>query len=159
MRVLGIDPGTAILGFGVIEKQLSSLSVLSFGCLRLSARLSFSAKLKAIFEKIEDVVSEFQPDSVAIESLFYAKNPKVAIKMAHARGVILFAAENQGLPIAEYSPREVKQSVTGNGGASKEQVQRMLQQILVMKEIPTPLDASDALAVAMCHLHRAKVSI
>ena len=154
MRVLGLDPGTVVMGFGVIEKESGEPRVIEFGCLKLSSREDFAKRLKKIYDEVSRLVETFQPDEYAIESLFYAKNPKVAIKMGHARGVAIVAAANHHIPVAEYSPREIKQSIAGNGAASKEQVQRMLQHILSLREAPQPLDASDALAVGLCHLYR-----
>ena len=153
MRVLGLDPGTVVMGFGVIE-EASETRVIEFGCLKLSSKRAFPERLKQIYDEVSRLVETHKPDVFAIENLFYAKNPKVAIKMGHARGVAIVAAANHQIPAAEYSPREIKLSVTGNGAASKEQVQRMVQHILRLKDTPEPLDASDALAVALCHLHR-----
>ncbi len=159
MRILGVDPGTLALGYGIIEKKGQAMRVLDYGCLKMTSRQAFPARLKAIYDEISRLVVTFKPDQFAVESLFYAKNPKVAIKMGHARGVVIVAAANQNIPTSEYAPREIKQSVVGNGGASKEQVQRMLKQILGLPEVPEPLDASDALAVAVCHLHRMEAVI
>jgi len=154
MRVLGVDPGTLVVGFGVLEMAGGRTQVLDFGCVRLRSSQAFPERLKKIYDEITRVVCQFDPEHMAIESLFYAKNPKVAIKMGHARGVVMVAAANQAVPTSEYSPREIKLSVAGNGAASKEQVQRMLKQILNLRELPQPLDASDALAAALCHVHR-----
>ena len=154
MRILGVDPGTVALGYGVVEKNGNDCRALKFGCLKLSSKVPFPTRLKRIYDEIVRVINEFQPDQFAVEDLFYAENVKVALKMGHGRGVVLLAAVNHGIPTAEYSPREIKQSVAGNGAASKEQVQRMLQHLLMLDGPPEPLDASDALAVAMCHLHR-----
>lgn len=154
MRVLGIDPGTLAMGYGLLEKQSMGPRVIDFGCLKLASNLGFPEKLKRIYAEIGSLITEFKPDQFAIEDIFYARNAKVAIKLGHARGVVIVSAANHGLEPIEYSPREIKQSVVGNGGASKEQVQRMLKQILGLAEMPEPIDASDALAVALCHLHR-----
>jgi len=154
MRILGVDPGLVVLGYGIVESIRSGPHSLNYGHLRLSSKESFPVRLKKIYDEICQVIEEYRPDHVAIESLYYAENAKVAIKMGHARGVAILAAANHQIPTAEYSPREIKQSVVGNGAASKQQVQRMLQQLLSLKQLPHPLDASDALAVALCHLHR-----
>ncbi|MCZ6820566.1 MAG: crossover junction endodeoxyribonuclease RuvC [Calditrichaeota bacterium] len=159
MRVLGVDPGTLALGFGIVDGNRNESTALEYGCLKLTAKEAFPDRLKKIYDAITRIVTEFHPDVLAIENLFYAKNPKVAIKMGHARGVAIVAAINNQVPTADYSPREIKQSIAGNGAASKEQVQRMVQQLLRLQELPEPLDASDALAVALCHLHRAKASV
>ncbi len=154
MRILGVDPGTLVTGFGVLEKNGSGCKVLEFGCVKLSSRDGFPQRLKKIYDELTDVIKRHRPDEFAIEDLFYAQNVKVALKMGHARGVAILAAANHQIPTAEYSPREVKMAVVGNGGASKQQVQKMIQQILKLQHPPEPMDASDALAVAICHLHR-----
>ena len=154
MRILGVDPGTVAMGFGVLEINPQGCKALEFGCLRLSSRVPFPRRLKEIYNKLSKVITEFRPDHFAIEEVFYAENPKVALKMGHARGVAILAAANHQIPTAEYSPREIKQSIVGNGAASKQQVQRMIQHLLSLRTLPEPLDASDALAVALCHSHR-----
>ncbi len=159
MRILGVDPGIVVLGFGILEKSENKCQALDYGCLRLSSKEGFASRLKKIYDEISRIIEQYQPDEFAIEDLFYAKNVKVALKMGHARGVAILAAVNHHIPTSEYSPREIKQSIVGNGAASKEQVQRMVQNILNLKELPQPLDASDALAVALCHLHRVESKI
>jgi crossover junction endodeoxyribonuclease RuvC len=154
MRVLGVDPGTRAMGFGILESVGGNIVVLEFGCLKLSSNEALQFRLQKIYHEIRKLVLKYKPDQVAIENLFYAKNPKVAIKMGHARGVAMVAAVNQDVPTFEYAPREIKQAVAGNGAASKEQVQRMLQHILNLKDLSGSFDASDALAVAFCHLNR-----
>jgi len=154
MRVLGIDPGTLAVGFGLVEDGPGDPRFVEFGCIRVSSKQAFSLRLKKIYDEISKIIEQFHPDEFAIESLFYAKNAQVAIKMGHARGVALVAAANHEIPTAEYSPREIKLSVVGNGSASKEQVQRMITQLLRLPSLPEPLDASDALAVALCHAFR-----
>ncbi|MFQ5863596.1 MAG: crossover junction endodeoxyribonuclease RuvC [bacterium] len=153
MRILGVDPGTAVTGFGVLEQTKNDYSVVDYGCIQLSSQKHFPKRLQIIYEEISGVINQYKPDEFAIEDLFYAENAKVALRMGHARGVALLAAVNHQIPTSEYSPREIKQSVVGNGAASKEQVQRMVQQLLRLNQIPEPFDASDALAVAICHLH------
>ncbi|MFQ5824843.1 MAG: crossover junction endodeoxyribonuclease RuvC [bacterium] len=153
MRILGVDPGTVITGFGVLEKKQNECFIVDYGILNLSSQKQFSKRLQKIYDGISGVINLYQPDEFAIEDIFYAENARVALKMGHARGVAILAAVNHHLPTSEYSPREIKQSVVGNGGASKEQVQRMVQQILRMDKIPEPYDAADAIAVALCHLH------
>ncbi len=159
MRILGVDPGTLVTGFGVLEENGSGCKVLDFGCLKISSRDDFPKRLKKIYDGLSDVIKRHRPDEFAIEDLFYAENAKVALKMGHARGVAILAAANHQIPTAEYSPREVKMSVVGNGGASKQQVQKMIQHLLKLQEPPEPIDASDALAVAICHLHRMESKI
>lgn len=159
MRILGVDPGIVVLGYGIVEARRNGAHSIHYGHLRLSSKESFPVRLKKIYDEVSRVIVEYRPDQVAIESLYYAENAKVAIKMGHARGVAILAAANHEIPTAEYSPREIKQSVVGNGAASKQQVQRMMQQLLTLERLPEPLDASDALAVALCHLHRMESKI
>lgn len=159
MRILGVDPGTVVTGYGILETNGRALKTLDLGCVRLASKDSFAIRLKRIYDGLSAVIEEYNPDHFAIEDLFYAKNAKVALKMGHARGVAILAAVNHQIPTAEYSPREIKQSVVGNGGASKEQVQRMIQQVLNLPDLPEPIDAADALAVAVCHLHRVESKI
>lgn len=154
MRILGVDPGTMVIGYGIVENDKGDCCTIDFGSLKLSSKDSFPLRLKKIYDGISAIIVQHQPDEFAIEDLFYAANAKVAIKMGHARGVAILAAVNHQLPMSEYTPREIKQSVVGNGAASKEQVQRMIKQLLNLSSVPEPLDASDALAVALCHLHR-----
>jgi len=157
MRILGVDPGTLVTGFGVLEKNGGGYEVIDFGCVKLSSRDDFPKRLKKIY--LSNVIKRHRPDEFAIEDLFYAQNVKVALKMGHARGVAILAAANHKIPTAEYSPREVKMAVVGNGGASKQQVQKMIQHLLKLQQPPEPIDASDALAVAICHLHRMESKI
>jgi crossover junction endodeoxyribonuclease RuvC len=159
VRILGIDPGTVQVGFGLIEGSGSSYRSLDFGCIRLSSRTPFPERLKKIYDELIYITERYQPDEFAIEDVFYAENAKVALKMGHARGVAILAGVNNNLTIAEYSPREVKQAVVGNGAASKSQVQRMVMQLLRLQVVPAPLDVSDALAVAICHMHRRRTAL
>ena len=159
MRILGVDPGTLVTGFGVLEENGGGYKVLDFGCVKLSSRDDFPKRLKKIYDELSNVIKRHRPDEFAIEDLFYAENAKVALKMGHARGVAILAAANHQIPTAEYSPREVKMSVVGNGGASKQQVQKMIQHLLKLQQPPEPIDASDALAVAICHLHRVESKV
>jgi len=154
VRILGVDPGTIILGFAVVEEIKKECRAVDFGCLKFSMKAPFPQRLKAIYDGLTEVIEKYRPDEFAIENLFYAENAKVAIKMGHARGVAILAAVNKQIPTSEYTPKEIKQSVVGNGSASKQQVQKMVQQILSLREVPVPYDASDALAVALCHVHR-----
>ncbi len=154
MRILGVDPGTLVTGFGILEENGSGYKILDFGCVKLSSRDGFPKRLKKIYDELSVVIKRHRPDEFAIEDLFYAENVKVALKMGHARGVAILAAVNHQIPTAEYSPREVKMAVVGNGGASKQQIQKMIQHLFKLQEPPEPIDASDALAVAICHLHR-----
>ena len=158
MVILGIDPGSVITGFGAIETESRETRLIGCGCIRTNAKTPFAERLRKIYGELAGTLSHYHPDEVAVEDVFYSNNVKTALKIGHARGVILLAAADAGLPIAEYSPREVKQAVVGSGSASKQQVQFMVKNILTLKEAPQPYDATDALAVALCHAHRLKMS-
>lgn len=149
--ILGLDPGTTVMGYGVILVKGNKLTTLQLGVIHLSKYKSHELKLKKIFERVAHVIEEFGPDEVALEAPFYGKNVQSMLKLGRAQGVAMAAALSRDIPITEYAPKKVKQSVTGNGNASKEQVAAMLQSILKLKEIPKLLDATDALAVALCH--------
>ncbi len=149
--ILGLDPGTNITGYGLILIRGSRMDIVQFGVIQLSRLESHELRLKKIFERILALVEEFKPDEVALEAPFYGKNVQSMLKLGRAQGVAMSAALYREIPITEYAPKKVKQSVTGNGNASKEQVARMLMQIFNLKELPKLLDASDALAVAVCH--------
>ena len=149
--IMGLDPGTGIMGYGVIKVRGNTLKLLQFGVIKLSKYESHELRLKKIFERVLSLVDEFIPDEVAIEAPFFGKNVQSMLKLGRAQGVAMSAALHREIPIVEYAPKKVKQSVTGNGNASKEQVARMLMQIFNFRELPKLLDASDALAVAVCH--------
>jgi len=153
MRVLGIDPGSETLGWGVIDGSGSKYSLVDFGAVRSSSRTAFSKRILKAYEGVADVVERFRPDVLSIEEAFYAVNAGVAIKLGQIRGTMLLLAEQSGLEIAEYSPRLIKQTVVGYGNAEKHQVQEMVRLLLQMKTIPEPHDAADALAIAICHFH------
>lgn len=149
--ILGIDPGTNVMGYGLILVEGSKYSLLQFGVIHLKKYIGHELKLKKIFERITGLIDEFHPDAVALEAPFYGENVQSMLKLGRAQGVAMAAALAREIPIAEYSPKKVKQSVTGNGNASKVQVAEMLKTLLNIKEIPKLLDATDALAVAICH--------
>jgi crossover junction endodeoxyribonuclease RuvC len=149
--ILGLDPGTNVMGYGIILIRGSKMTILQFGIIQLGKYGSHELKLKKIFERVLALVDEFIPDEVALEAPFYGKNVQSMLKLGRAQGVAMSAALYREIPITEYAPKKVKQSVTGNGNASKEQVARMLMQIFNLKELPKLLDATDALAVAVCH--------
>jgi crossover junction endodeoxyribonuclease RuvC len=152
--VLGVDPAVAgATGYGVVEFIGSAPRLLRFGALRLPARATFAARLREIHELIAQLVAEFAPDAVAVESVFTALNMRTALKLAEVRGVVLLAAAQASIPAHSYSPREVKSSIAGYGAASKQQMQQMVTSALGLTEYPEPADASDALAVALCHAH------
>lgn len=153
MRVLGIDPGSETLGWGVVEGSGSKYAAVDFGTVKASPKKSFSQRLLTIYDGVAEVINRFEPDTMAIEEAFYAKNASVAIKLGQVRGVILVLAEQKGLAIAEYAPRLIKQTVVGYGNAEKQQVGMMVKVLLKLKTVPTPHDAADALATAICHFH------
>lgn len=149
IRILGIDPGSQITGFGVIERTRRGEHYITSGCIRI-AKYSWENRLKSIFEGISDVISEFQPQIVAVEKIFVHKNVASTLKLGQARGAAVVAAVMQGLCIAEYTPRQVKKTVVGYGAADKKQIQHMIQTLLQLNGVPQS-DAADALAIAMCH--------
>jgi crossover junction endodeoxyribonuclease RuvC len=154
MRVLGIDCGGEYTGYGVVEMQSSGkLSSLTCGAIKLSPRDTLSRRLFRIYQQLDHIISEHRPDQVAIEDVFYALNVKSALKLGQVRGVAMLAAAAAGLEVAEYSPLSIKSSVVGYGRAEKEQVQHMVTRLLDLQRPPEPMDASDALAIAICHLH------
>jgi crossover junction endodeoxyribonuclease RuvC len=155
MRVLGIDPGSETLGWGIVEGSGLKYAVVEFGVVKSDTRQPFAKRLANIYEGVSAVIESFQPDVVSIEEAFYAVNAGVAIKLGQVRGVMLLLAEQRGLEISEYAPRLIKQTVVGYGAAEKRQVQEMVKLLLRLKAIPTPHDAADALAIAICHFHHA----
>lgn len=155
--ILGLDPGTNIMGYGVILIQRSRIQLLQFGVIHLNKYVGHELKLKKIFERVTSLVDDFNPDEVALEAPFFGKNVQSMLKLGRAQGVAMAAALARQVPIIEYAPKKVKQSVTGNGNASKEQVARMLMSLFTIKELPKLLDATDALAVAVCHHYQKAV--
>lgn len=149
--ILGIDPGTNVMGYALIITEGKQYKLLQYGVIHLKKYGTHELKLKKIFERITGILEEFLPDSVALEAPFYGANVQSMLKLGRAQGVAMAAALAREIPITEYSPKKVKQSVTGNGNASKEQVAAMLQTLFKLEEIPKILDATDALAVALCH--------
>lgn len=152
LRVLGVDPAVAgATGYGVIEVVGALARPMRFGAWKFPARLTFAARLREIHYRISGLVEQFAPDAVAVESVFASLNMRTALQLAEMRGVVLLAAAQAQIPAHSYSPREVKASVAGFGGASKQQIQHMVQSLLDLPECPEPADAADALAVALCH--------
>jgi crossover junction endodeoxyribonuclease RuvC len=149
--ILGIDPGTVVMGFGIIEVNGQAIRLLEMGVLKLSARKDAYERLELIHRKVGELILSFRPTGFAIEAPFFGKNVQSMLKLGRAQGVAIAAAIQHGLPVTEYSPRKIKQSITGNGNADKEQVWKMLCHITPIRETPAYLDASDALAVAICH--------
>ena len=154
MIILGIDPGSAVTGFGIINVSGNKLNLVDFGAIKTSQKDALPLKLKTIYDGVCEIIDEYKPDQAAIESIFYSENVNTALVIGHARGVAILAAINKQIPVSEYSPREVKQSVVGNGAAAKEQVGYMVKKILNLKGTPQPADASDALGIAICHFNR-----
>ncbi len=153
MRILGIDPGYAIVGYGIVEQNGMNFSVVSHGAVTTCAKEKFQKRLKCIYEDISFLIEKYKPDCVSIEKLYFNTNTTTAIDVAQARGVILLAAESHGLPVYEYTPLQVKQAVTGYGRAEKHQVMEMVKSLLKLKAVPKPDDTADALALAICHGH------
>lgn len=155
MRILGIDPGVAIVGFGVIESDCGQQRMIQYGAITTQAGLPLAARLVQIGNDLEQLIEQFQPDELAIEELFFSKNITTGIAVAHGRGVVLYTAEKMQIPIYEYTPMQVKQAVVGYGLAEKKQVMDMTRRLLKLKSIPRPDDAADALAIAICHARSA----
>ena len=149
--ILGLDPGTNVMGYGIIGAAGSKLRLIQFGVIHLKKYPGYELKLKKIFERVLSIVDEYNPDEVALEAPFFGKNVQSMLKLGRAQGVAMAAALYREIPITEYAPKKVKQSVTGNGNASKEQVAQMLMTLLSFNELPKLLDATDALGVAVCH--------
>jgi crossover junction endodeoxyribonuclease RuvC len=149
--ILGVDPGTTVLGYGLIHVQGKKVTMLNFGVINLQKLDNQPDKLLMIYERLSAVIKEYKPNEMAIEAPFFGKNVQSMLKLGRAQGVAIAAALSLGLHYEEYSPRRIKQSITGNGNASKEQVAAMLQQLLNFKEMPKYLDSTDGLAVALCH--------
>ena len=151
MIILGIDPGVATIGFGLVRAERNRNQLLRYGVITTPPGIPLSNRLLQISNDMEELIHAFHPDEMAVEELFFTKNITTGIAVAHGRGVILLAAEKLGVPVFEYTPMQVKQAVAGYGGADKRQVMLMTQRLLHMKEIPRPDDAADALALAICH--------
>lgn len=158
MKIMGIDPGTAIVGFGIIkkEKKGQKLKLINYGCIKTSATLSTAERLKVIHEKLDSLIKKHKPSMIAVEDIFFFKNLKTAIKVSQARGVILLTIAERKVAVFEFTPLQIKQAVACYGRAEKKQVQRMVQVLLNMKEPPKSDDAADALAVAICCAHSIK---
>lgn len=150
--IIGVDPGTAVTGYGIIRRIDNRFQAVDYGCIRPPANRKLSERYLIIFEGLEELLTQHRPEVLVVETQFIQKNVQSAIKLGMARGIAILAATRQGLPVFEYTPRKAKQSVVGNGSASKQQVQRMIQQLLGLRA-PPPEDAADALALAICHGH------
>ena len=155
MRILGIDPGIAIVGFGLIESNRGSVRMLQYGAVTTEAGLPLATRLVQIENDMTALIAQLKPDEIAVEELFFSKNITTGIAVAHGRGVILCTAERLGVPIFEYTPMQVKQAVAGYGLADKKQVMDMTKRLVKLKAVPKPDDAADALAIAICHARSA----
>ena len=155
MRILGIDPGYAIVGYGIVDYNSCRFSVAGFGAITTKAGVDFPKRLKSIYDDMLYVIDKYKPEALSIEKLYFNTNTTTAIDVAQARGVIVLAAETCGIPIFEYTPLQVKQSVTGYGKAEKHQVMEMVKNLLGLTSVPKPDDTADALALAICHAHSA----
>lgn len=153
MIILGIDPGYAIVGYGVLEYSNNNFKVIEYGAVTTDASMNMFDRFKSIYDDICEIMDRTKPDFMAIEELFFNSNQKTAINVAQARGVILLAAMKRGIEIFEYTPLQVKQAVAGYGRAEKKQVQQMVKLLLGLKEVPKPDDTADAVAIAICHGH------
>ncbi|GGC73179.1 crossover junction endodeoxyribonuclease RuvC [Pedobacter quisquiliarum] len=149
--IMGIDPGTAVMGYGLVLEQGSKITLISMGVVKMDHMDDHFLKLQRIFEKTVGLIEQYKPDVMALEAPFYGKNVQVMLKLGRAQGVAMAAALSKGIPVTEYAPRKIKQAITGNGSATKEQVAAMLQRLLNFKETPAFLDATDGLGVAVCH--------
>lgn len=150
MIILGIDPGVATTGYGIIEQRSNKLKAIDFGCITTEARINFPQRLKIIHQKLKKIIKKHKPSVAAVEDIFFAKNSKTALKVGAARGVILLTIIQSKIPILEPTPLQIKQGLTGYGQASKQQLQKMVAKILNLKKIPKSDDAADALGVAIC---------
>ncbi|RKD23917.1 crossover junction endodeoxyribonuclease RuvC [Ammoniphilus oxalaticus] len=159
MRIIGIDPGIAIVGFGIIEKQGSRLIPIQYGCLRTKAHTPEPLRLKQIYEALTSILEKYQPEVMAIEKIFFNRNVTTAFSVGQARGVMVLAAEQAAMPVYEYTPLQMKQAVVGYGQAEKRQVQEMVKLLLHLKEAPKPDDTADALGIAITHAHSSHIEI
>lgn len=153
MIILGIDPGTATTGYGVVKKEKGNVKHVAHGCILTKPSSSLEERLQIIFKELTELIDKFKPETVAVEELFFASNAKTAISVGHARGVILLACSQKKLSVWEYTPLQVKQAVCGYGRGDKQQIQKMVKTLLSLEEIPRPDDAADGLAIAICHAH------
>ena len=159
MKILGIDPGFAIMGYGVIEKKNGGVAPLDYGVITTPTNENGAVRLAMLAEGLEKLIRAHKPDAVSVEELFFSQNAKTAIQVAQARGVILLCAVRECGKLYEYTPLQIKQALTGNGRAEKQQIQYMVRMILKLKDIPKPDDAADALAAAICHAHMSEYAL
>ncbi|OUM87184.1 MAG: crossover junction endodeoxyribonuclease RuvC [Bacillus thermozeamaize] len=154
MRIMGIDPGLAIVGYGIVDESQMRIRPVQYGCIRTPAEISVAERLERIYKGVSALIEEYAPDCLAVEELYFNRNVTTAFTVGQARGVILLAAVQHGVPVYEYTPLQVKQGVVGYGRADKQQVQEMVQRLLSLSEPLRPDDVADALAVALCHAFR-----
>lgn len=157
LLIIGIDPGLAATGFGIIEQKEQILKVIDYGCIKTNTDQKMQERLGIIFNGILKILEKYSPREAAVEEVFFQKNPKSIISLSHARGVILLAFEEKKIPVSEYSPLEIKSSICGYGRADKQQVQKMVKTILNLEKIPTPNHAADAISIAVCHSNSRKI--
>jgi len=153
MKILGIDPGTAIMGYGVVIAEGNRFTLLEYACFYTKAGVPLAQRLHHLHQNLEQLIKKHRPDHLVVEELFFNKNTTTALAVGQARGIVLLAGAQAGIPVFEYTPLQVKQAVVGYGRADKHQVQQMVKTILGLTEIPRPDDAADALAIAICHAH------
>lgn len=151
MRIIGIDPGTAITGYSILDKEGNHIKAITYGCVYTESSWPLPKRLNKIFLEIDSIIKKYKPTQMAVEELFFNNNAKTALSVGHSRGVILLAGELNGLEIEGYTPLQVKQAIAGYGRAEKSQVQKMVKTVLCLDKIPKPDDAADALAIAICH--------
>ena len=159
MIILGIDPGTATTGYGVVKNENGNLEKISYGCILTKSSESLDIRLDIIFNDLMEIIKKFKPEMIAVEELFFASNAKTAISVGHARGVILLACAKSKTPVYEYTPLQVKQAICGYGRGEKRQIQKMVRTLLKLDEIPKPDDAADGLAIAICHANSYRANL
>ena len=157
MRIIGIDPGLLCTGFGILDISGNEFSVVDYGVVKTNSKDPLNIRLKTIYEDLEYIINRYKPSVMSIEQIFYGKNVKAALLLGHARGIPMLLSANNGLPLFEFSARRIKQSLTGNGNATKEQGQFKVKNLLSMDKIPEPIDASDALAIAICYKQNSRI--
>ncbi|MFA5309079.1 MAG: crossover junction endodeoxyribonuclease RuvC [Dehalococcoidales bacterium] len=158
MKILGIDPGTVVMGYGVVESDNGELSLVDFGAITVPEKLPIGERLRRIYDELLKVISRYRPDAIAVEQPFVAKNVRTALAIGRAQAIALLAAAQKSIPAFEYTPAQVKQRVSNYGASSKEQIQEMVRLQLRLAEVPQPNDAADALAVAICHANETHIS-
>jgi crossover junction endodeoxyribonuclease RuvC len=158
MIILGIDPGTAITGYGFIREEADRLQAIAYGAITTPSDMPMPQRLATLYRELSDLIALHRPASAAVEQLFFSRNVRTALSVGQARGVVLLTLAQADVPISEYTPLEVKQAVTGYGRADKKQIQEMVRILMSLTDIPKPDDVADALAIAICHLHSSRIS-